>query len=668
MLWLVIFTWVNTCRSFVPFSPFQDPVSLATFSRVVQASSQHVVVVGGEGGAVAFWDILPDPPVLINSFSVSTSTISLLKYNSVNDLFAVVSPSTKLTIYGFSNLVGFVPGANLVLQNMYPIDAMAWNLAALPSIPRIAIGTRSGIVDEYPVTMPSTTAALANIYRRWFVGCPINFLSYIDATNMVVGCSTGDIKWVQSSTTAPPSSTPFSPITSRSLKTPPSDYIIARYQKSGNYLVAIMELTVYIIDLISKSVFRSVDILPYVTPLSPNRAERNIRSISTFTDPVSNKPTSLVIRTTESILQFDLTSTMSGSVNFWKSGLNVTNLISTQSLLYHSNPVRIVTPDNSPYVDVSVTDGALDFVPCYNAAAQAAQVGDLSDIFCVTGPLNVSQSASDIPIVSFDITLNSPFSKISGSFNLQSTGTFPAQDCSLNKQPIPSWYSDQQSSWSLLKPSNSGQQLSSVCTAIQFWPANPISNLGECRNACTKTFSCNLVMYASTSCTLFACSSRPPTAAIPSASGLSAWYLSFRDQLSTSFYGGYVAFGTADLVVYGGCQSPNGLIPTDSPITITIPETDLGSLQSVIRIQTSQYTADARVRLSQLNINLFSPYLQPLKSIAEPANMPGEFIYPIRDPRPGTNDAPVVISPNGLIAITTNRRGYVGFFALDPIN
>jgi hypothetical protein len=676
MQWLVICILVNTYRSsteFVPFVPYQDPVSLVAFSRV-QSGTQHVLIVGGDGGAVAFWDILPNPPVLIKTFFASASTVSLIKYNSVNDLLAVVSASTKLTIYSFTNVAGFVPGATLVLQNMYPIDAMSWNQALLPSLPRVAFGSRSGVVDEYSITMPSSVVSqsLSIVNRRWFVGCPVNYLSYIDVSNIVVGCATGQITWLQSSPTDPPSSTPFSPIASITLKTPPSDYIITRFQKSGPYLVAILELTVYIVDLISKSILHSIDILPYVTPLSPNRAERVIRSISTYTDPVTNKPTSLVVRTTESILQFDLSPTMSGSVNLWKSDLTLTDLIDTQSLLYHSNPVRLVTPDNMPYVDVSTDDGALDFVPCYNAAAQAAQVGDLSDIFCTVGPLNISQSVSEIPIVSFDITLSSPFSKIRGSFNLQSTGTLPAQDCSLNKQPVPVWYADQQSTWSELKPAgiNSGQQISSVCTSIQFWPSSPITSLAECKNACTKTFSCNLILFSLTSvtCSLRACSSRPAATLIPSASGLAVWFLSSRDQLSTSFYGGYVAFGTDQSVVYGGCQSPDGLIPADSPITITIPETEFDSLQSVIRIQVSQYTADARVRLSQMNIDLYSPYLEPLKSIAEPANMPGEFIYPIRDPRPGTNDAPLVLSPDGSIAITTNRRGYIGLFALEPIN
>ena len=667
---LVITRACQALTELVPFTPYQNPVSLNLFTRTV-GSLQKVLVIGGDGGAVSFWDIQVDPPVLIKTFSVSTKKVSITKYNTVNDYLAVVSPSTKLTIYSFSNVAGFVPGATLVLQNMYPIDAVSWNQAAFPATPHIAIGSRTGVVDEYLVTMPSTLTAQAltnlNINRRWFVACPVNYLSYIDTTTLIVGCSTGQVTWLESSPSVPPSSTPVAPVSSINIKTPQSAFVIALYKKSGLFLVAVLELTVYIIDIATKSVYRTVDILPYVTPLSPNRAERVIRSVSTYTNPVTNKPTSLVVRTTESILQFDLTSTLVGPVNFWNTGISVADLISSQTLLYHSNPVRLVTPDNSPYVDVSIADQAIDFVPCYNAAAQAAQVGDLSNIFCVNGPLNISQSASDVPIVSLDITLSYPFTKIRGSFKLQSTGTLPAQDCSLGKQPIPSWYSDQQSTWSLLAPATTPTgTLSSICQPISFWPTEPTTSLAACKNACMQNFSCNLIRFKSDSnlCELRKCTARPSPGIVPPAVGFVTWFLSSRPQLSTSFYGGYVAFGTASKVVYGGCQSPNGLIPTDTAVTITIPETDIGSLESVVRIQVSQYTADARVRLTQMNLDVYSPYLSPKLAIAEPANMPGEFIYPIRDPRPGTNDAPLILSPDGTIAITTNRRGYIDFFTL----
>ena len=674
MKWLVNFVpFFCACHAqteFIPFAPYQDPISIDVFTRI-QGVSQYVSVIGGDQGAVSFWNVQANPPVLIKTFTVSSNPVSITQYNTVNDYLAVVSPSTKLTIYSFSNVAGFVPGASLVLQNTYPIDAVSWNKAAAPSTPRIAIGSRSGLVDEYMVTMPTTMTAQAlttfSMNRRWFVGCPVNYLSYLTPSTIIVGCSTGKITWLLSPPDDNPSSVPISPIASVSLRTPPSDYVVAKYKKSGLYLVAVLELTVYIVEIASKSVVFTVDILPYVTPLSPNRAERVVRSISTYTDPVTHKPTSLVLRTTESIIQFDLTPVLSGTVNFWKSGISLADLITSESSVHHVNPVRIVTSDNFPYVDVSMDEEVIDFTPCYNVAAELAQVGDLSNIFCVPdGPLNISQSVSETPIVSLDFTVNVPFTKVRGSFKLRSTGTLPAQDCSLGKQPIPNWFSDQQSTWSLLRPqSTQTSQLSSVCRELAYWPTKPITSLTLCKELCTQISSCNLILFGGQNiCNIRHCSSRPPISSIPSGAGVETWFLSSRPQLSTSFYGGYVAFGTESKVVYGGCQSPNGLIPTDNTITITIPETDLGSLQSVLRLQVSQYTAEARVRLSELNLDLYSPYLSPKMSLAEPANMPGEFIYPIRDPRPGTNDAPLIISPDGTMAITTNRRGYIGIFTL----
>jgi hypothetical protein len=599
------------------------------------------------------------PAVKIKDLVIGSENIRFVAYATpTNYLLFGTSNYKKIFIINFSS-DSFTLGQTMTLTHAYPIEFVSWNTPALGTNPNIAIGTRAGILDEYPVSFPATgtVSGISESARlnRWFVGCPITYTAYVGADTIVAGCSTGYVYWFSSSG--------HNMIGYLKLDLAPSDVAITLFRIAGNYLVCVLDLHVYIVDLISKTVTNGVSILPYVTPLSPYRAERTIRAISVYADPISKKPKTLITRTTESVIQYDLTSVMSGTFQPWKTGISVGDLVNLQSVLIRDSTMRRVSPDNDPYVSVVASEGAIDFVPCNTEDAQHAQVGDMTNIVCYHEP----QTSSISPVVSLEIYLKNPFTKIRGSFKLQSSGYLPGRDCPPGRTPITTWANDQQSHWSIVTGSPGNPPISSCPLVANPWITSPGNSLSTCKNACMNDLTCNLIVTdkASSFCQLRVCDSPGvPPAPID---GFDLWVLARPQDASSPSYAGYVAFGTHDTVLYGGCRSPNGLIPTSASgsfSTISIPETEFHSLQSVLRIQVSQYSADARIRLSGLSLDLYSPYLTPTATIAEPSNMPGEFLLPIKDPRPGNVDVPMTLNPAGTVVITTNRHGYLGIYPL----
>jgi len=654
----------------IPFDPFRNPTSLLTFNRVLTNTPEVILVVGGNSGAIAFYNIKTAIPTKLRDMTIGTDNIRFVDYLATSNYLAIGTSNFKmLTIINFSSLNSFVLGQTMTLVHTYPIESFTWNNAYQGMYPNIAIGTRVGILDEYQIVFPSSTpiSSIPESARinRWFVGCPITFVAYTTSTTILAGCSTGSIYWFSSQTN------PNSPISSLDLDLSPSEVTIALYSLSGNYLVCLLDLQVYIIALSSNTVVSDFSILPFITPISPNRAERSVRAISVITDTATNNPKTLIVRTTESIIQYDLTDIMSGAHDWWEHNLSVTDLTGNgRAILIKDNAMRLVTPDNDPYITVGTDQGVIDFVPCYNQAAKEVQVGDMTSVTCYPDSLTSPSTSSIIPVVSLEIHLRRPFTKVSGSFRLQSVGIMPGQDCPLGKTPITFWSDDQQSHWSLVGSAGSGGPISSCPPVLEQWRKSPIQTLSECKDACMRDLTCNLIVLDSDStfCQLRACAS-PSTPPAP-VSGIEMWVLSRPEDFSTPLYGGYVAFGTHDKVLYGGCQSPNGLIPSESSgtfATVNIPLAEFDNLQNVIRFQASQYSADARIRLSNLQLDLYSPYLTPVAMIAEPASMPGEFLLPVRDPRPGNANVPLALSPDGSVVITTNRHGYLGIYVLPLI-
>jgi hypothetical protein len=121
-------------------------------------------------------------------------------------------------------------------------------------------------------------------------------------------------------------------------------------------------------------------------------------------------------------------------------------------------------------------------------------------------------------------------------------------------------------------------------------------------------------------------------------------------------YGGYVAFGTLDSVIYGGCQ--NGLIPTNSSISVNIPET--ASRESVLRFEVSQYNSQAIVRIQNISIDVFVDFADYTAYIEEPVSSPGGFLVPELGGLAGGPRGPIALTPDGSGVITTLRDRTVG--------
>jgi hypothetical protein len=114
-----------------------------------------------------------------------------------------------------------------------------------------------------------------------------------------------------------------------------------------------------------------------------------------------------------------------------------------------------------------------------------------------------------------------------------------------------------------------------------------------------------------------------------------------------------------DTVIYGGCQSANGLIATGSAQVVTVPQTNTGD-SSVIRFQVSQYNAEAVVRIEALKLDIYMDYAPFSKYIEEPISPPGGYMVPEGGSLNGGPRGPIALIPAGTAVITTLADRSIG--------
>jgi hypothetical protein len=166
------------------------------------------------------------------------------------------------------------------------------------------------------------------------------------------------------------------------------------------------------------------------------------------------------------------------------------------------------------------------------------------------------------------------------------------------------------------------------------------------------------------SCTLKRCNdpSRPQT---PSLANTEIWTFTsasgpIADRAAPLLaFGGYVAFGSEDQVVHGGCAAANGIVRTDT--IVSIPDTTLATDQSVLRFQVSQYNSEAVVRLKDISIDVYRPYPDMLKFVSEPSGSAGAYVVASPVPSSGPR-APMAIV--GTKIFTIGRDSAVHTFDL----
>jgi hypothetical protein len=307
--------------------------------------------------------------------------------------------------------------------------------------------------------------------------------------------------------------------------------------------------------------------------------------------------------------------------------------------------IRQSSADNSP--QVSITTSAIDLVPCWPSVAFSMITEDKRSLVC----------RGVLPVINFEIFLDFQFSNIRGSFDLESLGSLPAQDCWNGKAPIDDWSDDLDDNWYRVTGNAAGGR---ECGSMTDTPlSTPITTVDQCKSECLIRPGCNLIASLPVdsggvaSCSFYRCPD-PSKVSFTHSDDFEVWSHIADDGRQRS---GYVAFGVPDRVIHGGCASPNGFIQNQGrKTTVTIPETTV-RYQNSIRWQISQYNAEARVRISNIQLELFvrnQPNVLFHESYFTPAGS---------DPLAGNSR---LGSPSGPIQFTDNGNGLV-FTTIDGI-
>jgi hypothetical protein len=649
-------------RDFVPFDPYRPGNVLKYFP------TSNTLTVGGPQGGLSFWSLNTATPVGLAVFDVSSATDVIdLSWNRVLLRLSVATTANRLFVYSFSSTSMIVSESKMLIHT-YPVTCSAWDNTVGTNL---LVGTTVGLIDEFTVSFTGATTNQALIpessrSHRYFTGCHVAFIYRIDASTFVTGCSEGRVHWFTQSTPRP--------ATSLTLGSIPEPFGRARYRRSGTYLISLFSTTVYVIDMVNRVLSISFHVVPYLFPLSPLRVDK-VLDFDVY--PRLGPPSKMVIRSTDTVAEYDLASVISGETapSQWMTGLTVSELV-TQGTTAVITVRQGTSADNDMFVEVDAdtgVSGVIDFYPCWTPSAQATPVGEKRDITC-TGS----------PTIAWDVMLPYQFTKIRGSFSLESLGTISAQDCSTMKGPIRAWDADQTSQWVRVGPSTNQANITPLisCPVVyDAWTLRPAfpTTVSECFDSCRQNLQCNTVqmqmrmdIYANseradslraiTNCVLRACPDpgKPPA---PPDDTFEIW--SFSDPSTTAGssadFPGYIAFGSLRTVIHGGCATAGGLIP-GTPVTITIPETALPA-DNTIRFQVSQYNAEAVVRVSDIQIDVFMDYVPPVAVLEEPSTSPGAYSVNV-GLNPGSPSGPIVISEDGTTVATSDMFGNIAIFNL----
>ena len=558
--------------------------------------STGILAVGSLDGSLILYDSSQPGSAELASYSTGSGVVTDIKWNpAYSNIVATVTSENAVVIRRFDD-AAMSSTQTVTLEHTFPVRACDWDQLTGT---KLLVGSARGFVDEYVVSFLGISGAShrhlsssTDRTGRWFTDCEVSFVYRVSTTEIVAGCPSGKVT-IFSTTQQAPLHT-YQLAKSSSFPSP-----AALYRPANGYVIAYFDGHVFIVNGLSGVLDSSFAVRPVKGPQS--LAPTHVLSFD-LSFLVNNSPDKMAIRTTEGVAIFDLAVISAGS---WINDQTLSDLVGLGAQISWSTLVQ-ANPSNAPYVDIF--SEYIDVAPCFPKD-------------CTAGVP---------PAIAIEIVLPVAVSKIRGSFKIGSVGTVPATDCTAAKAPISQWTSNQQSQWTRVVATS--PSVVDTCTAVPGdWKT--ISTVRDCKSSCRGSPECNSIMIylpdaqpnfqlkddrIVTSCEHFRCSdpSRPQTAATGNSE---IWTLS-RPSPTTQAFGGYVAFGTEEQVLHGGCAAADGVVRADT--VVTVPETILSGDQSILRFQVSQYNANAVVRLKNLLFDMYLPYAEMTSFIPEPSGGP----------------------------------------------
>ena len=649
-----------TCAALFPI------VSIATSSLFVPSTplnsiafktSETMIAVASTGGKLTFYDVGAPQSGLLQSFD-ETGEIFFLSWNRfIWDVLAVVTSDRRIIVRKFADAQALTSFQSVLIKHPLPVTCADFDLTTGTAL---AVGSSAGFVDLYTVSFDNVVGvshialnAESDRSHRWYLGCHVSFIWWLSATDLVAGCADGTVKFLGTSQTVPSSTINF--------ETPlpvPYSTTLFKVTPSNSHLVAYFNGRMHITNLSTRQQVPAFEIRPFRSPKTQYRKDSPVLGLDANNEVV-------VLRSHDGVIVYDLSGLVAGTVatTRWINDLTLTDLLTTQGASFAWSVVRTAVNDNIPFVNVNKTAGTIEFFACWPNAARADQIGDLRDVSCGPEP----------PVITLEITLPFSISAIKGEFSVRSVGKLPAHDCSALKGPIAEWGSEQSSQWLRVTPADTSNYAVTSCPTVSDTPQNiQISTVDACKAACTNRPECNMVYVKKFKdsaeieiCTFHRCQD-PSVVPRPGSAEEEVWTVTTPSRFwkldKTKFlenFGGYVAFGTMDTVIYGGCQSANGLIAMGSAQVVTVPQTNTGD-SSVIRFQVSQYNAEAVVRIEALKLDIYMDYAPFSKYIEEPISPPGGYMVPEGGSLNGGPRGPIALIPAGTAVITTLADRSIG--------
>jgi hypothetical protein len=620
--------------------------------------SIYIAALGTADGMVSFVDLTLSSTPEIRRISVGSAKVIDVRWNPlVTDVLAALVADNRVLVRRFSDMSTMASSQSKLLRHTDPLLSLAWDSS---SGSKMLVGTARGYIDLFTVSFvgisgPSDTSInqISDRTHQWFVGCRASFVHFASNVRVIAGCEEGEVWSIPVSQSEPDASIIFP--RSKADPSPKALFVDAR-----GYVIALFDDIVHVIDTLNFVTRTSFKIRPARGHYSSTLGEKRILSIDvSFASNVQLDK--LIVRTTEGVIYYDLAGILGGTIptSSWLNGTTLTDLLTTFSGQVVPSIVQYGDVSNDPLIVVNITAGALDVTACRNTEAIYKINEVKSEIHCTLGT----------PVVGIDIVLPFSMSHIEGEFKLKSIGAIPAMDCSAMKGPIINWSADQKNQWIMTMPSTRVIRNDAACPEVSDSPlSGPITNLAECKSACTERPECNMIFvkYRSDSpgtvevCIFHRCES-PENAPAPSGLLEEIWTLSsayrawIRDRSKPMLsYNGYVAIGTEKAVIHGGCAGPDGLIPTWTNITVPLQPTQFENEgSSVIRMHVSQFNAEAKVRLFEFNLNILKNYTDYESFYEEPSSAPGGYLMASPLAR-GAPEAPIAWTSLGVLITTSD--------------
>ena len=625
-----------------------------------------VVAVGGIGGSLTFFDSANATRGQIASYPQGPLDVISLAWSPVaRNVLASVSADNRVAIRKFVNNSTLASTQTFSIQHHHPLLTCSWDL---DTGSRLLLGTATGFIDEYNVsfaglsgTFDTPIDSVRGRTMRWFAGCYVSYILSYNSTHVMAGCREGQLKYFDRNSSIPTNTISF-------VVPVPVAYKPAFFSAFRGVLRVLFLDTVYGVDYVGQAIMDHFEIHPYRIPSSVNGHDIVLSFDATWEQ--------LVVRTQAAIVQYDMWGIFGDHVpiNRWVTNVSLSDLIGMGAKVSWS--VRTLSQaDYNPFVEVDASIGAIDVAACWTAEASFNQANDKRNVVCVGEP----------PVVTIDVQLPFAYSIVRGNFSMQSLGTIPAQDCSALKGPITEWDATQRSQW--IKGANTSSVDISICPRVSDTPiSRAYWSVADCKAECLNRPECNMisVIVSATplgnallpdegrmidTCNFHRCPS-PNQAPAPPNGVSEVWtlttasrYWMYDKTKPLNNAGGYVACGTPSAVLYGGCGSPDGLIPSNSTSDISLPDSPINPMESVVRFQVSQYNAEARVRISDLRLDFYVPYAE-YRSYTEESNSPPGGNWLATSALTGGPQGPILLTPDGTGLITTMGNTSIGLYPL----